>query len=111
MEGDKLKVNEISSRFSKYQTEINQLVKAVAEQFLNPNEVDDTEGQSKGRVDQEISKELKKRVDDLTGNNWNIIVGTKFSASIGKGKDDQYGHFKAGDLNILILESPIKRPA
>lgn len=111
MEGDKLKVVEIASRFSKLQTEVFQLVKSVSEQHLNPNEVDETDGQSKSRADQEIAKELKKRIDDLTGGNWNVIVGNKFSASIGKGKDDQYGHFKVSELNILILESPISRQA
>ncbi len=111
METDKLKVTEISSRFSKHQTEILFLVKTVSEQYLSRDEVDDSEGSAKGRVDQEIAKELKKKIDDLTGGNWNVIVGNKFSASIGKGKDDQYGHFKAADLNILILESPLARPA
>lgn len=108
MEEDKLKVYEISSRFSKNQTEIIQKVKDVCERHLRETEGEDLEAAAKTRADQDIAKDLKKEIDDLTSNNWNIIVGNKFSASIGKGKEDQYGHFRVGELNILILESPLR---
>ena len=83
--------------------EIKEIVKQVVEDFDKPSE--DADDDRNTDIDKNIAQELKKRIDQLTGSNWNIVVGSKFAVSAGIQMGDQYGHFKMNKLNIIIMEA------
>mgnify|MGYP000426199898 CR=1 FL=1 len=92
-------------RLSGDSKEIKELIKKIVEEYDKPDvnleEKDETE------IDKSIAQELKKKLDELTNSNWNVIIGSKFAVSAGIQQGDQYGHFKMNKINIIIMESRI----
>ena len=52
-----------------------------------------------------LSNDLKKRLDDHFGGNWNVVIGEAFVTALGLLPVDRFGHFKVDGMNLLVFET------
>lgn len=83
-----------------------ELVQSIARDCIPETSLEEIE---ESNVDQKLAAQLKEQLDVLTGSVWSVIVGSKFSVSAGQHKDDQYAQFKVGPINVILLETKLKR--
>lgn len=83
-----------------------ELVQNVAREYIPEASIEEIE---ESNVDQKLAAQLKEQLDTVTGSVWSVIVGSKFSVSAGQHKDDQYAQFKIGPINVILLETKLKR--
>ena len=93
---DSTEINDVNVNLGSWSGEIKKKVYAVIKEYdaaiesAGKQEEDST-------IDQNIASQLKKEIDSITKSNWHVIVGSKFSISVGLQKDSHYAHYKTNN--------------
>lgn len=85
----------IDTKMGSEETRIKALIQQQITQF----------GSEESNVESKIAGNLKEKLDEEFGSNWNVIVGRLFVTCLGLLETDRFGHFKAGRFNITIFET------
>lgn len=89
--------------------EENRIKQLIAQEF----ELDAENTKGKLADDSEVkptmSVNLKKKLDEEFGGNWNIVIGANFATVLGLLPGDNYGHFTIGSTNIIVFETSGRR--
>uniref|UniRef100_A0A914GXB3 Dynein light chain n=1 Tax=Globodera rostochiensis TaxID=31243 RepID=A0A914GXB3_GLORO len=56
-------------------------------------------------LESDIASSIKKKMDEITGQTWHVIVGRNFGTHVSW---QQYVHFEAGKITILIFQCIFK---
>lgn len=55
------------------------------------------------------STNLKMKLDEEFGGNWNVVIGANFASVLGLLPEDRYGHFTLDSTNIIVFETSGRR--
>lgn len=104
--GDLIELTEVNVNLGSWASEIKKKVLAVIREH-NPGDEITHDQADEPTIDQNIASALKKEIDSSTKSNWHVIVGSKFSISVGLQKDNHYAHYKTNRVNVILLESKV----
>lgn len=103
---DHIELSDVNVNLGNWAADIKKKVLAVVREHDLADEIG-REQADESTVDQNIASALKKEIDSITKSNWHIIVGSKFSISVGLQKDSHYAHYKTNRINVILLESKV----
>lgn len=86
--------------------EENRIKEIISQEFTN------RAGEQKGddrMFERTASVQIKTKLDDEFGGNWNIIVGEVFVSCLGLLAQDRFGHFRFTNYHILVFETSSER--
>jgi hypothetical protein len=103
---DLIELSEVNVNLGNWAAEIKKKVLAVIREHDLGEDIGRDQS-DESTVDQNIASALKKEIDASTKTNWHVIVGSKFSISVGLQKDSHYAHYKTNRINVILLESKV----
>jgi hypothetical protein len=85
----------IDTKMGAEETRIKALIQHELTQFAS----------EESNVESKIAGNLKEKLDEEFGSNWNVVVGRLFVTCLGLVEADRFGHFKGGRFNITVFET------
>lgn len=93
---------------TKFGPEENKVKEIILEQ-LQAFKPEETKGGDDKAGERAASINIKARLDEEFGGNWNVVVGEVFVTCLSLLPYDRFGFFKAQTFNILVFETSGER--
>ena len=68
------------------------------------DEFDEDDDETMSGIEQKMAADIKKTLDSKLGQNWNALVGNRFSTLINLREGDKQGKFKFGSVCVHIFQ-------
>ena len=101
--------DQVAAVDTKLGPEENRIKQLIAQEFDLTAETSKAKLADDSEVKPTMSVNLKKKLDEEFGGNWNIVIGANFASVLGLLPEDRYGHFTIGSTNIIVFETSGRR--